>query len=141
MSTGLMPVDEVTAFYDPGRRQLSLSARGSVQPKTNDICFRRSRPDRSTAAAAVFELVGTTYAVVGPKRPYSAQQSEDGVVLRPGQDVRVKTANHPGGRAIEVFWGGLARDSDEEVEGARVDHTKGSNAISGMTSARVAPTV
>lgn len=140
MSTGLMPVDEVTAFYDPGRRQLSLSARGSAQPKTNDICFRRSRPDPS--AAAVFELVGTTYAVVGPRRPYSAQQREDGVVLRPGQDVRVKTANHPGGRAIEVFWGGLAGGEDEETDGTRVGSTKGSSSgvIAGMKSARVAPT-
>ncbi|ETS85725.1 hypothetical protein PFICI_03750 [Pestalotiopsis fici W106-1] len=120
MSTGLMPVDEVSGFYDTSRHQLSLSAKGSVQPKTNDICFKRSKASSSFSSSSsgtnepVFELVGTTYAIMGSKRPYNVQQREDGVALRQGQDVFVKTANNPAGEAIKVFWGGggLANTAD-----------------------------
>jgi hypothetical protein len=116
MSTGLMPVDEVTGFYDPSGKQLSLSARGSVQPNTSDIRFKRTQPSAggSTSKALIFELIGTTAAIMGKKQPYNITQKES-VALSSGMDVIVRTSNNPAGKAIVVYWGGLSRPDPDDL--------------------------
>ncbi|KAH8660182.1 hypothetical protein BX600DRAFT_499417 [Xylariales sp. PMI_506] len=120
MSTGLVPADQLSAFYDPVRHQLTLAAKGSVQPITKNIHFVR----QPFVGGLLFELLGTTYGVMGPKEPYHVSQKESVSIIPFPRDVIVKTAQEPKGKPVPIYWGGLGgKDATDGAEGQVVNPT------------------
>lgn len=132
---GLVPVDQVEAFYDPPKQTLTLSAKGTAPEYTYDFDFRRV----PWMGGLKFELFAWTGPLSGRPQPYEHEQKFTIPNLRlvdPGNKVIVVALNHPSGLFEEIRWGGLAglhppHDDEKAAAAPHAQHDEGSHATQG----------
>ena len=100
---GVIPAEELSAFYDPVRRTLTLSAKGEVQEFTYGFKFFQL----PWVGGWKFELRAWSGPHTGHLQPYSFTQKFDLYLVPFPKDVIIVTANNFGGASVEIHYGGL----------------------------------
>ncbi|TWJ00934.1 hypothetical protein JN11_02197 [Mucilaginibacter frigoritolerans] len=103
---GLLPADQLSAFYDSSTKQLSLYAQGSALEFTSGISFYRD----TFFGGLKFSLMGWTGPITGKQQPYEHKQAFSIYLPQPNfnsKSVLIVTANNPEGVAVPIYYSGI----------------------------------